>query len=187
MKIPVALSLPESTTNSGCPISDALLASDVGNHKSLPARGNRVLNDIDAIFRAADHIPCRAPLGMKMACGKGFARTWTTDLRIAAFESMSSVPAPINTSLLNEAFANPDDMKALASTVVMGRLGRPEESRRPFSFSHRVMPTSSPASSFRRWRPGTGLAQRLRLGRPRLETLAQGLSHQMPRLRSINP
>ena len=36
-------------------------------------------------------------------------------------------PGPIDTPLLNETFANPDDIKALASTVTMGRVGRPEE------------------------------------------------------------
>ncbi len=36
-------------------------------------------------------------------------------------------PGPVDTSLLNQMFANPDDMKALVSTVPMGRLGRPEE------------------------------------------------------------
>lgn len=36
-------------------------------------------------------------------------------------------PGPIDTPLLNDVLANPDNMKALASTVVMGRLGRPEE------------------------------------------------------------
>ena len=43
-------------------------------------------------------------------------------------------PGPTDTPLLNQAFANPDDMKALTSTVVMGRLGRPEELARAVVF-----------------------------------------------------
>ena len=43
-------------------------------------------------------------------------------------------PGPIDTPLLNEAFSNPDDMKALASTIVMGRLARPEEIARSVLF-----------------------------------------------------
>jgi NAD(P)-dependent dehydrogenase (short-subunit alcohol dehydrogenase family) len=61
------------------------------------------------------------------AAVRSFARTWTTDLKDRCIRVNVVSPGPIDTALLNEAFANPDDMKALASTVVMGRLGRPEE------------------------------------------------------------
>jgi NAD(P)-dependent dehydrogenase (short-subunit alcohol dehydrogenase family) len=61
------------------------------------------------------------------AAVRNFARTWTTDLKDRGIRVNVVSPGPIDTPLLNEAFANPDDMKALASTVVMGRLGRPEE------------------------------------------------------------
>jgi NAD(P)-dependent dehydrogenase (short-subunit alcohol dehydrogenase family) len=43
-------------------------------------------------------------------------------------------PGPIDILLLKEAFANPDDMKALDSTVLMGRLGRSEGLARPVVF-----------------------------------------------------
>lgn len=61
------------------------------------------------------------------AAVRSLARTWTTDLKDRHIRVNVVSPGPIDTPLLNEAFANPDDMKALASTVVMGRLGRPEE------------------------------------------------------------
>jgi NAD(P)-dependent dehydrogenase (short-subunit alcohol dehydrogenase family) len=61
------------------------------------------------------------------AAVRSFARTWTTDLKDRHIRVNVVSPGPIDTPLLNEAFANPDDMKALASTVVMGRLGRPQE------------------------------------------------------------
>ncbi|HTB13405.1 MAG TPA: SDR family oxidoreductase [Bryobacteraceae bacterium] len=61
------------------------------------------------------------------AAVRSFARTWTTDLKDRYIRVNVVSPGPIDTPLLNEAFANRDDMKALASTVVMGRLGRPQE------------------------------------------------------------
>lgn len=61
------------------------------------------------------------------AAVRSFARTWTTDLKDRGIRVNVVSPGPIDTPLLNESFASPDDMKALASTVVMGRLGRPEE------------------------------------------------------------
>jgi NAD(P)-dependent dehydrogenase (short-subunit alcohol dehydrogenase family) len=61
------------------------------------------------------------------AAVRSFARTWTADLKDRCIRVNVVSPGPIDTSLLNDAFANPDDMKALASTIVMGRLGRPEE------------------------------------------------------------
>lgn len=61
------------------------------------------------------------------AAVRSLARTWTTDLKDRGIRVNVISPGPIDTPLLNDAFANPDNMKALASTVVMGRLGRPEE------------------------------------------------------------
>lgn len=61
------------------------------------------------------------------AAVRSLARTWTTDLNKRGIRVNVVSPGPTDTPLLNEAFANPDDMKALASTIVMGRLGRPDE------------------------------------------------------------
>jgi NAD(P)-dependent dehydrogenase (short-subunit alcohol dehydrogenase family) len=68
------------------------------------------------------------------AAVRNFARTWTTDLKDRGIRVNVISPGPIDTPLLNEAFSNPDDMKALASTVVMGRLGRPEEIAKAVTF-----------------------------------------------------
>ena len=68
------------------------------------------------------------------AAVRNFARTWTADLKDRGIRVNVISPGPIDTPLLNEAFSNPDDMKALASTVVMGRLGRPEEIAKAVTF-----------------------------------------------------
>lgn len=68
------------------------------------------------------------------AAVRSLARTWTTELKHRGIRVNVVSPGPIDTPLLNEAFSNPDDMKALASTVVMGRLGRPEEIAKAVAF-----------------------------------------------------
>jgi NAD(P)-dependent dehydrogenase (short-subunit alcohol dehydrogenase family) len=68
------------------------------------------------------------------AAVRNFARTWTTDLKDRGIRVNVVSPGPIDTPLLNEAFSNPADMKMLASTIVMGRLGRPEEIARSVLF-----------------------------------------------------
>ena len=81
------------------------------------------------------------------AAVRSLARTWTTDLKDRGIRVNVISPGPIDTPLLNDAFANPDNMKALASTVVMGRLGGRRKSRRRRSSSPPTMPASLPAPS----------------------------------------
>jgi NAD(P)-dependent dehydrogenase (short-subunit alcohol dehydrogenase family) len=61
------------------------------------------------------------------AAVRSFACTWTTDLKDLGIRVNVVSPGPIDTPLLNQTFADLDDMKGLASTIVMGRLRRPEE------------------------------------------------------------
>jgi NAD(P)-dependent dehydrogenase (short-subunit alcohol dehydrogenase family) len=68
------------------------------------------------------------------AAVRSFARTWTTDLKDRGIRVNVVSPGPIDTPLLNETFSSPDAKKALASTVVMGRLGRPDELAKPVVF-----------------------------------------------------
>jgi NAD(P)-dependent dehydrogenase (short-subunit alcohol dehydrogenase family) len=68
------------------------------------------------------------------AAVRSFARTWTADLKDRGIRVNVVSPGPIDTPLLNQTFADPDNMKGLASTVVMGRLGRPEEIAKAATF-----------------------------------------------------
>jgi NAD(P)-dependent dehydrogenase (short-subunit alcohol dehydrogenase family) len=68
------------------------------------------------------------------AAVRSFARTWSTDLKDRRIRVNAVSPGPVDTPLLNQTFANPEERKALASTVVMGRLGRPEELAKPVVF-----------------------------------------------------
>jgi NAD(P)-dependent dehydrogenase (short-subunit alcohol dehydrogenase family) len=90
----------------------------------MPNGGSIVLN---ASIVSIKGFPAFSIYSATKAAVRSFARTWTTDLKDRGIRVNAVSPGPIDTPLLNEAFANPDDMKALASTVVMGRLGRPEE------------------------------------------------------------
>ena len=91
------------------------------------------------------------------AAVRSFARTWTTDLKSRGIRVNAVSPGPIDTPLLNEAFANPDDMKALASTVVMGRLGRPEEIAKSVAFLASSDASFHRCRALRRRRIGAGL------------------------------
>jgi NAD(P)-dependent dehydrogenase (short-subunit alcohol dehydrogenase family) len=90
----------------------------------MPNGGSIVLN---ASIVSIKGFPAFSIYSATKAAVRSFARTWTTELKDRGIRVNAVSPGPIDTPLLNEAFANPDDMKALASTVVMGRLGRPEE------------------------------------------------------------
>ena len=58
---------------------------------------------------------------------RSFARTWTTDLKHRGIRVSAISPGSVDTPLLNASFSDPAKMHALASTIPMGRLGRPEE------------------------------------------------------------
>jgi NAD(P)-dependent dehydrogenase (short-subunit alcohol dehydrogenase family) len=90
----------------------------------MPDGGTIILNGSIVSIKG---FPAFSVYSATKAAVRSFARTWTTDLKSRGIRVNVVSPGPIDTPLLNETFANPDDMKALASTVVMGRLGRPEE------------------------------------------------------------
>jgi NAD(P)-dependent dehydrogenase (short-subunit alcohol dehydrogenase family) len=97
----------------------------------IPKGGSIILN---ASIVSIKGFPAFSIYSSTKAAVRSFARTWTTDLKDRGIRVNAVSPGPIDTPLLNEAFSNPDDMKALASTVVMGRLGRPDELAKAVAF-----------------------------------------------------
>jgi NAD(P)-dependent dehydrogenase (short-subunit alcohol dehydrogenase family) len=97
----------------------------------MPNGGSIVLN---ASIVSIKGFPSFSIYSATKAAVRSFARTWTMDLKDRGIRVNAVSPGPTDTPLLNEAFSSPDDMKALASTVVMGRLGRPEELAKAVTF-----------------------------------------------------
>ena len=90
----------------------------------MPDGGSIVLN---ASIVSIKGFPAFSVYSATKAAVRSFARSWTTDLKGRGIRVNAVSPGPIDTPLLNQTFSDPDHMKALASTVSMGRLGRPEE------------------------------------------------------------
>jgi NAD(P)-dependent dehydrogenase (short-subunit alcohol dehydrogenase family) len=97
----------------------------------MPDGGSIILN---ASIVDIKGFPAFSIYSATKAAVRSFARTWTTDLKDRRIRVNVVSPGPIDTPLLNETYSNPDDMKVLASTIVMGRVGRPEELAKPVVF-----------------------------------------------------
>jgi NAD(P)-dependent dehydrogenase (short-subunit alcohol dehydrogenase family) len=95
--------------------------------KALPLMPNGSAIILNASIVSAKGFPSFSIYSATKAAVRSFARTWTADLKDRGIRVNAVSPGPIDTPLLNETFSDPDAMKGLASTVVMGRLGRPEE------------------------------------------------------------
>lgn len=95
--------------------------------KALPLMPDGSAIILNASIVSAKGFPSFSIYSATKAAVRSFARTWTADLKDRGIRVNAVSPGPIDTPLLNETFSDPDAMKGLASTVVMGRLGRPEE------------------------------------------------------------
>jgi len=95
--------------------------------KALPLMPNGGAIVLNASIASIKGIPAFSIYSATKAAVRSFARTWTMDLKDRGIRVNAVSPGPIETPLLNQTFSNPDDKKALVSTVTMGRLGRPEE------------------------------------------------------------
>jgi NAD(P)-dependent dehydrogenase (short-subunit alcohol dehydrogenase family) len=95
--------------------------------KALPLMPNGGTIILNGSIVSIKGFPAFSIYSATKAAVRSFARTWTTDLKDRGIRVNVVSPGPIDTPLLNQTFANPDDVKALASTITMGRLGRPEE------------------------------------------------------------
>lgn len=90
----------------------------------IPNGGSIILN---ASIVSVKGFPAFSIYAATKAAVRSFARTWTMDLKDRGIRVNAVSPGPVDTPLLYQTFTNPDDIQALASTVPMGRLGRPEE------------------------------------------------------------
>jgi NAD(P)-dependent dehydrogenase (short-subunit alcohol dehydrogenase family) len=90
----------------------------------MPDGGSIILN---ASIVSMKGFPNFSIYSATKAAVRSFARTWTMDLKDRHIRVNAISPGPVDTPLLNGTFSDPVEMKALASMVVMGRLGRPEE------------------------------------------------------------
>jgi NAD(P)-dependent dehydrogenase (short-subunit alcohol dehydrogenase family) len=102
--------------------------------KALPLMPNGASIILNASIVDIKGFPAFSVYSATKAAVRSFARTWTTDLKDRGIRVNVVSPGPIDTPLLNETFSSPDAKKALASTVVMGRLGRPDELAKPVVF-----------------------------------------------------
>jgi NAD(P)-dependent dehydrogenase (short-subunit alcohol dehydrogenase family) len=97
----------------------------------IPDGGSIVLN---ASIVSIKGFPSFSIYAASKAAVRSLARSWTVDLKDRGIRVNAVSPGPIDTPLLDQTFSNPDQKKALASTVVMGRLGQPEELAKAVTF-----------------------------------------------------
>ena len=96
----------------------------------MPDGGTIILN---ASIVSIKGFPAFSVYAATKAAVRSFARSWTTDLKDRHIRVNVVSPGPIDTPLLNSTFEG-DNLKALASTVPMGRVGHPEEIAKTVAF-----------------------------------------------------
>jgi NAD(P)-dependent dehydrogenase (short-subunit alcohol dehydrogenase family) len=96
----------------------------------MPDGGTVILN---ASIVSVKGFPAFSVYSATKAAVRSFARSWTTDLKDRHIRVNVVSPGPIETPLLNSTFEG-DNLKALASGVPMGRVGRPEEIAKAAAF-----------------------------------------------------
>ncbi len=94
----------------------------------MPDGGSIILN---ASIVASKGLPANSVYSATKAAIRSFARTWTTDLKERRIRVNAVSPGPIETpglkSLAASTGAGEERLKALSSSVPLGRLGTPDE------------------------------------------------------------
>ncbi len=98
----------------------------------MPDGGTIILTGSDVSIRG---YPSTSVYSATKAAVRSFARTWTTDLKDRGIRVNVVSPGPVDTPMAATTTARrPEGVKALASQVSMGRLGRPEEIAKTVTF-----------------------------------------------------
>jgi NAD(P)-dependent dehydrogenase (short-subunit alcohol dehydrogenase family) len=98
----------------------------------MPDGGTIILTGSDVSIRG---YPSTSVYSATKAAVRSFARTWTTDLKDRGIRVNVVSPGPVDTPMAAASTARrPEGVKALASQVSMGRLGRPEEIAKTVAF-----------------------------------------------------
>ena len=97
----------------------------------MPDGGTIILTGSDVSIRG---YPSTSVYSATKAAVRSFARTWTTDLKDRGIRVNVVSPGPVDTPMAATTARRPEDVKALASQVSMGRLGRPDEIAKTVTF-----------------------------------------------------
>jgi NAD(P)-dependent dehydrogenase (short-subunit alcohol dehydrogenase family) len=99
--------------------------------KALPLMPDGASIVLNASIVASKGLPANSVYSATKAAVRSFARTWTTDLKERRIRVNAVSPGPIDTPGLNDlvasAGAGEQRLKALSSSVPLGRLGTPDE------------------------------------------------------------
>jgi len=99
--------------------------------KALPLLPDGASDILNASIVASKGLPANSVYSATKAAIRSFARTWTTDLKDRRIRVNAVSPGPIDTPGLNNLVASTgageQRLKALSSSVPLGRLGTPDE------------------------------------------------------------
>jgi NAD(P)-dependent dehydrogenase (short-subunit alcohol dehydrogenase family) len=99
--------------------------------KALPLLKDDASVILNASIVGSKGLPVNSVYSATKAAVRSFARTWTTDLKDRRIRGNAVSPGPIDTPGLNNLVASTgageQRLKAISSTVPLGRLGTPDE------------------------------------------------------------
>jgi NAD(P)-dependent dehydrogenase (short-subunit alcohol dehydrogenase family) len=106
--------------------------------KALPLMPDGASIILNASIVGSKGFPANSVYSATKAAVRSFARTWTTELKDRRIRVNAVSPGPIDTPGLNELLASSETgqqrAKMIATTVPLGRLGRPDEIAKAVTF-----------------------------------------------------